>query len=234
MARDKTFDLLRDALVQPGCALCRLERDHVQRYLAGFMYEDVTDVDLRAKMRAAQGFCREHCAQAIRVRDSLGLAIIYQDILSTVREDMQAALAAPRLPGRNLLRRAPSPGKQAAQRITARSACPACAVRDEITVAALASLLRNINDSALLPVFRQSGALCLPHLRRALAQVTNAAALDTLVERQQEVMAQLDAELAEFIRKHDYRFRHEPMGDERDCWKRAIDMAVGLPAEEGS
>lgn len=234
MQRDKTLDLLCDALAKPGCALCRLERDHVQRYLAGFMYEDVTDVDLRAKMRAAHGFCREHAAEAIRVRDSLGLAIIYQDILATVREQLRAGATAPRLPGRGLLRRAAKPGKGAAQRITAASACPACAVRDEMATAGLASLLHNIHNADLTPVFARSDALCLPHLRRALAQAADAPAIEALVKRQVQAMAALDAELAEFIRKHDYRFRQEAMGAERDSWKRAIDMVVGQAAGDGA
>jgi len=91
MPRDRTYEYVRAALALPGCSLCRVEREAVQRYLDGFMYEDVTDVGLRAKMRAAHGFCHEHAAQAILVRDALGLAIIYQDILLSVMKDMQEA-----------------------------------------------------------------------------------------------------------------------------------------------
>ena len=232
MPRDKTFDLLHDALAKPGCAICRLEREHVQRYLDGFMYEDVTDVQLRAKMRAAQGFCHEHCVQAIRVRDSLGLAIIYQDILSTVNKQMGDAMSSPRLPSPGLLRRNPPAGARVARQITAQRSCPACAVRDEMTHVALETLMQNVTESLLGPIFQTSDGLCLPHLRRALAQAGEAAAIKTLVDRQSEVISRLNAELAEFIRKHDHRFRHEQMGGERDSWKRAIDMAVGQAAGE--
>jgi hypothetical protein len=34
--------------------------------------------------------------------------------------------------------------------------------------------------------------------------------------------------LAEFIRKNDYRFRNEAFGEERDSYRRAIEMIAGL------
>jgi hypothetical protein len=37
----------------------------------------------------------------------------------------------------------------------------------------------------------------------------------------------LEAELAEYVRKHDYRFRGEPFGDERDAPARALARFVG-------
>ena len=35
-------------------------------------------------------------------------------------------------------------------------------------------------------------------------------------------MDALVAELEEFVRKNDYRFRDEPWGGERDAWRRAL------------
>jgi hypothetical protein len=230
--RDRTYDVLCAALAKPGCALCRLEQDHVQRYLDGFMYEDVTDVDLRAKMRAAQGFCRQHAAQAIRVRDSLGLAIIYQDILSNVNKEMRQFVSDVWLPTSSFLRREPSAGKRLARHITARRSCPACAVRNEMSEAGLKTLATHVADSELGAAFQASDGLCLPHLRRALAVAGDPAVVAALVNRQSQVIERLNAELAEFIRKHDYRFRHEAMAGERDSWKRAIDMAAGQPHDD--
>jgi hypothetical protein len=34
-------------------------------------------------------------------------------------------------------------------------------------------------------------------------------------------------ELAEFIRKHDYRFSHEGSGKQSNSWRRAVEMMVG-------
>lgn len=228
MPREKTYDLIREALAKPGCAVCRLGTESVQRYLAGFMYEDVTDIGLRAKMRTAQGFCREHAAQAVLVRDSLGLAIIYQDILSSVDREMRAVMSAPRLSARGLLRREQAKtGQRLAQRITATSSCPACAVRDEMVQDSLRLLLANLLDPDLAPIFAASAGLCLPHLRQAMALCGDAAVLAALVSVQSRAINGLLGELAEFIRKHDHRFYREAMGSEADSWARALAMVVG-------
>lgn len=225
---NKTYELLRAAVAKPGCALCRVEREAVQRYLDGFMYEDVTDVDLRARMRAAHGFCREHAAQAILVRDSLGLAIIYQDILSTARKDISETAAAPRLAAPAFLRRdTPAPGQRLAQRVTSHRPCPACAVREEMAQPALSTLAASLVDPQIGPLFQQSDGLCLPHFGQVAALVPSQAALAALVERQDKVMDALVNELAEFIRKHDYRFTKEQMATEIDSWRRAMELVVG-------
>ncbi len=232
MPREKTYELIREALAKPGCAVCRLGTESVQRYLAGFMYEDVTDVGLRAKMRMAQGFCREHAAQAVLVRDSLGLAIIYQDILSSVDTEMRAVMAAPRLSSRGLLRREQAKtGQRLAQHIKATSSCPACAVRDEMVQDSLRLLLANVLDPDLAPLYRASAGLCLPHFRQALALSGDAVVLDTIVSVQSQAINSLLDELAEFIRKHDHRFYREAMGSEADSWARALAMVIGETVE---
>jgi hypothetical protein len=42
----------------------------------------------------------------------------------------------------------------------------------------------------------------------------------------------LSSEVGEYLRKHDYRFSHEPYGEERDSFIRATEMLVG--AKRGS
>ena len=43
----------------------------------------------------------------------------------------------------------------------------------------------------------------------------------------QEKIAKIQEDLGEFIRKHDYRFQHESIGEEKESWKRAIHFIVG-------
>ena len=52
-----------------------------------------------------------------------------------------------------------------------------------------------------------------------------------------ETIRRLDhhlSELDEYIRKHDYRFRHEGLEAEREAPLRAVERAVGRPLEGGS
>jgi hypothetical protein len=69
--------------------------------------------------------------------------------------------------------------------------------------------------------------LCLPHFRRAVAAVGNEESFTALVEAQKAVWQRLRADLAEFIRKNDHRFRGEPFGLEGDAWLRAIEAVSG-------
>jgi hypothetical protein len=40
-------------------------------------------------------------------------------------------------------------------------------------------------------------------------------------------ITEIQEDLGGFIRKHAYRFQHEPIGKEKESWKRAIHFIVG-------
>ncbi len=85
------FDLL-DAFGEPGCAVCRLATRSAARFLDVLSYENVNDYEVREWLRQARGFCTVHAWQwADDVRDGLGTAIIYRDILRAVQADARAA-----------------------------------------------------------------------------------------------------------------------------------------------
>lgn len=69
-----------------------------------------------------------------------------------------------------------------------------------------------------------TGPLCLRHVVAALAQPDAAPAVAEFHRRLWEGLAQ---ELAEFIRKTDYRFRDEPWGAEATAPRRAVSALVG-------
>ena len=97
----------------------------------------------------------------------------------------------------------------------ARPACPACAVATveaKRTVRALARLRPVALDAALAGDAR--GFLCLEHL----SELPQGTARGLFTER----LRSLRVELAEAIRKADYRFADEPAGPEADAWLRAI------------
>lgn len=85
------FDLL-DAFREPSCAVCRLATRSAARFLDVLSYENVNDYEVREWLRQARGFCTVHAWQwADDVRDGLGTAIIYRDVLHTVQADARAA-----------------------------------------------------------------------------------------------------------------------------------------------
>ena len=56
----------------------------------------------------------------------------------------------------------------------------------------------------------------------------------SLVDAQKSVWQRLQADLDEFIRKSDQRFRDEPFGEERDAWRRALAAISGPPPRSQS
>lgn len=78
----------------------------------------------------------------------------------------------------------------------------------------------------LQAAFRNSSGLCLPHLILALSFSAPAQG-QLLAQMEAERVRDLAAELGEFVRKHDYRFRDEPRGREATSPWRAVGLMVG-------
>jgi hypothetical protein len=193
------FDLL-DAFREPGCALCRLATRSAARFLDVLSYENVNDYEVREWLRQARGFCTVHAWQWVDdVRDGLGTAIIYRDILHAVQADtrtvaglfsglpaMPAAMAAQRL-GARLGRWLRHPLAELAHTIAGgppalpattpparfllpAGVCPACHALQQSERIYLETLLEHIHEREFHERYAASVGLCLPHLLRALVQ----------------------------------------------------------------
>ncbi len=234
------FDLL-EAFQQTGCPVCWLVQRDVERSLAHFFYESVNDPDIRARLRKSLGFCRTHAWLSVnaRVGDALGIAIIYQDILTNLLRDLPSE-ALPEAPEDvrtdpkiydRLLRRTPFRLKKlvdlALKALTPRQRCPGCEQEEISTRLAIETLVKSLRKTGFIHGLKASGGLCIPHLKLALKQVHDPSAYTVLLEISRENLDALRAELAEFIRKNDYRFREEPVGPEGNSWKRAVARVVG-------
>ena len=65
---------LHEALGGAGCALCALLARSVRRAIDALTYEGVTDVDVRAEIRAARGLCATHGVALRQARQAFGAA----------------------------------------------------------------------------------------------------------------------------------------------------------------
>ncbi len=223
VTRDTTYFELVEALQQEGCALCRLSQRAVERYLKGMLYENVNDVTVQEKMKATQGFCPAHSELLLRQRNSLGTAILYRAILGHLSRDFTTEASA------NWLERLTQQGAREEKRIPApRAPCPACEQRDDAALRYLKPLQKLHAEEDLAATFAAGSGFCLPHLRQVTARLRGEA-LERLLRYQQERWEELRAELAEIIRKNDYRFQGEGFGAERDAWMRAVRAVVGEP-----
>ena len=228
MAHDPIYHSLVESLQKPGCAICRVTKYKVHGYLDALLYENVNDSGTRVMLRGAHGFCHRHAWEAATLRDALGLAILYRDVITAVGKDLTHARDRVPNAARSLLRQEPAPpGQATVRRLTARRPCPACTVEADVADTSLTMLVQRLNDIEMGQAFAASQGLCLPHLRRALALAQDSKVVEELLGKQAQVLEGLAGELSEFIRKHDYRFTKEGFGAERDAYMRAIAILVG-------
>jgi hypothetical protein len=232
------YDVI-EACADPGCPLCRVALRWGGRFMAAILYEEVTDPHTRGRLKDSFGFCREHAWQASEVGGTLlGISIIYRGLLGQI--DRALAQAAPG-PQRSWWQKLGSRGSAGAGGGPAAPAglapatpCPACVYLAEMEDTALVALADALggNERLRAGLSRPDGGLCLPHLRRALSLAQDEQAFAFLQQSARTRLAALQAEMDEFIRKYDHRFRREEWGSEADSWQRAIRWIAGGTTEE--
>jgi hypothetical protein len=221
-------DLMAD-LKKPGCPACHGAQRAAWKYLDGLLWEFVNDPGVRAGLRAARGFCREHSRMALVVASEQAaagaIAILYEDLLGTAEH--AAAQAA-----RSSWRGSPHRRRRGARDALApTAACPACHSADRVANNYLRILARHGPESPPGVDLRLPGrGLCFPHLATGLAAARSEQQVARLLEIFGQGTEELRRELREFIRKQDYRFRHEGLTTaEASAWKRAVYRMVGEP-----
>lgn len=223
-----------EALEGPGCPLCLLRSSAVERYLDSLLYEQVNDPDLRQALARSRGFCREHAYVLVGLGDSLGTAILYRDqvgqALEAVRIARRRAGSTPPRPRwfPNGVQRE-DPASVLARMVKPEGPCPACRVAEEAEDRYLSSLLQHVDSPEIRRAVERSSFLCLPHLTAALQRADSPDLARVLLEVAEAKLARLQHDLSELIRKRDYRFAHEPRGEEQTAWFRAVWHLVGWP-----
>jgi hypothetical protein len=210
----QTIYELRTACKKPGCPVCTLVQWAGARYIEGTFNESMLDPSIRQKLVESMGFCYEHTWQSIdlKLTEALGHAILYQDlvkhVLTTITENENIS------------------GEQLSNALERSSGCPACRIEEETVERIIDSMAAALRGVDFVNEYQQSDGLCLPHLKRLLPRLDPKRQGITL-SHQRAQMEKLKAELAEFIRKSDYRFRDEVIGGEGDSYKRAADLVKG-------
>lgn len=213
-----------------GCPICRMELITVEKALRGLLFELTNDIPLREHLRTSLGFCADHARILFEhgKGDALGVSIIYNDVITNILRNLpdpaQAGTAGGGLPG--LLQRSRRGLGElvaaAVKALTPQRRCMLCQQEEETRQAAIKVLAESLRDEPFRRALEASEGLCLLHLRLALEAVPDGDANAALLAISRKQLEGLNAELAEFIRKNDYRFRDEGFGNEGDAWKRAL------------
>jgi hypothetical protein len=233
---------IREALAQPGCPFCRMLAHGEDRYLDAILWEQVNDPSTRAELNEARGYCQQHGWLLVRPGAAVGVAILMRGILQTLLGVLDSTpVENTGKPFLYSLRRAPD--RQHVSSVTAdltaalcsQVPCPVCTHVQELELAYADTLLAHLQGPGeLAGSFRASDGLCLAHFRRTLARAPSGAEGKALVAAQQSIWQRLHAELGEFIRKSDHRFRDETFGPERDAWRRALEAISGPQPKSAS
>jgi len=215
------FNLL-EACREPGCPICRLEQQSVERYLDNQFYENVNSPKWRDGLRASFGFCHEHAWLGVnqRLGDALGYSIIYRDLVNSILNQLEGDSGS----SRNRI-------ASVIDVLMPRKQCPACEQRDHARQMYLAVFVEELGTVDMIEALQASEGLCLLHFRLALERVKNPSTAEGLLSIQRDKLEKLRTELEEFIRKNDYQAIREGFGKEGDAWLRAIGMMVGIRKE---
>jgi hypothetical protein len=223
------YDVI-EACSDPGCPLCRVSLRWGGRFMAAILYEEVTDPHTRGRLKQSFGFCREHSWQVADVGGTLlGMSIIYRGLLAQIDQALARAVPGDQKRWWQKLGVASPPDPASPPGLAPATTCPACLYLVEMEETALVALTDALPGNQRLRdgLSEPNGGLCLPHLRRALGTARHPEAFAFLQESTRSRLATLQAEMDEFIRKYDHRFRKEEWGDERDSWQRAIRWIAG-------
>jgi hypothetical protein len=223
------YQELIEAMRGPSCVLCELAQRKSLRYVETLLETAVMDVDQRDDWRHVGGFCQVHAEMALTLPHAAGsLAILYEDVLQHEMAGLSDLCTDATFSWWQRRRRR---FKQRVQQWLhvrqKRAACPICRTWQSQEYLYGAVLLDHGEDDDMIRAFTQSAGLCIPHIAFLLQFDAAHANLPAVLAAQQQCLQRLHGDLNAFIRKQDYRFAHEPYGEEADAWQRVIACLVG-------
>jgi hypothetical protein len=210
-----TYHDLRAALSRPGCPICQVRSERLERFFFWFQNETYCVPAMVEELIQAGGFCATHTR--VLTNRYVG-TITAQYVLATVRVALERIQIDP--PPHRKRRRAVMPS----------GICPACARAAEEDTVLIDAWIEALAKPEFHEQVARSDGLCLPHLRRVIDQAP-ADSIAGFLQGQIEQLKRLEVELAEYLRKVDYRFANEPKGNEQTAWQRAWERLGGWPLD---
>ena len=210
---------------------------HSREQLAALLYEQVTDLETRRRLRASWGLCNWHTWMLLDLPGSRpGTAILAEDLLRTSIDRISRALATTRV-GR-LATWLVQARVRTAQRLTAlyrrRPPCPVCERAGEAEQRYIEALLDRLDDPEFRLAYARSGGLCVPHAMRAVELVGGHREIKPFLDLTLVRWSSMRQDVAGFIAKHDHRNTHPFTEAERESCRRALELLSGAPGLFGT
>lgn len=220
-------DTFEECVADPGlgCPFCRLynklEENEVDTLLGAALMEPDIRIETNKK-----GFCDVHFARLLGGKNRLGLGLITESHLDTLKKDLNEG-AIPSLLGQS--------GKKMSKRLGELS--ESCYVCDRIDY----NFTRMLTNAVLFygedEKFRENvgkvSYICLPHLRMLLSRAKDEMKKgygDFAKKVSAPTLSYLDGlkdDVSLFCKKFDYRYDSEPWGNSKDSVERAGKFLCG-------
>ncbi len=215
---------IAEALALSGCPLCRALAVDDRRWMDSFWREGKQGADAGQRFFAAGGFCRHHGWLLHRLVAAEGTGAAIADLYGWLADYDLRWLGQVRrsLPERRRGRRATA--------LTRRGRCPACRASDESVERKVAFFVEVLGEQAVRERYSRSEGLCFTHLAAVVEQALADEDLEAglfLIDDWRLRLREVRAELAEYDRKRDYRYAHEPKAREQRSWTEVIRRYVG-------
>jgi hypothetical protein len=132
-----------DLLTGPGCPVCRYAAEASDRYLGWFALEGHSQPAAITRLCGSLGMCAAHTRRLMNQPGAaVRLTAVYRYVVTSARDRLAGRTHRP-------------------------AACPGCEHDGAAAQRALATLLEDLSDSAVMRRCCELGGLCLPHLAAA-------------------------------------------------------------------
>jgi hypothetical protein len=227
MEKHTAYYELLEQLARPDCPICALAARRTHAFLERYLEEGVVHEDTWDRLAAAGGWCGRHAREIESFDDGLAVALFYGHLL----KKKQVALAAgqallPQVPGE-----ASAPGLMARLGgAEAQLRCTACDIEEETERTQAHLVAKALGESEAVAAMQAHPGFCLHHVDLVSARTaeTHKAAF---IAQQGAKLKELADELELFVRRSEHNAT-EPLGTERNAWKRALRRYYGLSLGE--
>jgi hypothetical protein len=217
-----------EAFREPGCPLCRSLAERERHDMAVFVREGYAVPEATTRLVESGGFCRRHAWLFHHLAVEAGTPWVVAKVYGRVVEHDLARARSQRRGGVETLRRS--------------RRCSACDEAEKGAGRKAAFLVDALAADEVRIAYAVSDGLCRDHLAAAIdaAGGVQSRIGRVLLDDWRARLTRLDRDLAEYDRKRDHRFAHEPKGGEQDSPSRAVrryageaNGAVSPPAGQG-
>ena len=200
----------------PFCALAeKLERDELDIILGASMMEP----DVRSETNE-KGFCERHYAKMFGMKNRLGLALMLESHLESLKKEIKT--------GNIFSRDIAAKSVDRIERLD--NSCYVCdRIEDKISKMFTTAAYLFDEEKDFKANFKEVRYFCLPHYREYMLAAKRALGKDGYAElvraSNEKVTAYLDSlkdDVSLFCKKFDYRFDDLPWGESKDSVERSI------------